>query len=183
MNCRITYHRPYEHLIKFMNCKIIPLPSRFLARVRDQQLDDLDQAVEISYANGGEPCRDVLRPAKVGEKIILASYCPFSLTSPYKEYGPIFILANNVKHKSDITMLSLTRLLKNDYLPDSFIIRAYSIQERIIDAKVTTKDTVHNDLIDLLSNPNAAFVLVRYAAYGCYALRIECNQNELSTSI
>lgn len=183
MNRRISYYGPSKQLIKSMNYKIIPLPSRFLTRVREQQLDDLDQAVEISYANGGEPCRDVLRPAKAGEKLILASFSPFSLTSPYKEYGPIFILADNVKHKSDITTLSLNRLLENGYLPDSFVIRAYSNQERILDAKLTTKDTVHNDLLGLFSISNAAFVLVRFAAYGCYALRIECNQNQLSTGI
>ena len=74
---------------------IAAIPTRFLQRVRTEGLDDQGQAVKRVIAQGGEPCRDVLRRATAGEELILASFTPFSKPGPYKEYGPIFVLAQS----------------------------------------------------------------------------------------
>src|SRR6266568_231186 len=73
---------------------IAPIPHLFLNRVRSEGIDDLGQPVKTVLAQGGEPCRDVLRRARPGEELILASFTPFSKPGPYKEYGPIFVLAD-----------------------------------------------------------------------------------------
>src|SRR5258706_13487368 len=69
-----------------MKILIRPLPDSFLDRVRQQRLDDLGQPVRRLTAKGGEPCRDILRRARPGEEIILASYCPFEAAGPFREF-------------------------------------------------------------------------------------------------
>lgn len=59
------------------------------------------------------------------------------------------------------------------YLGASFVLRAYSANERIVDAKLSSPRAAGDDLQAFLARDEVAFVLARYAAYGCYALRIE----------
>lgn len=151
--------------------KIIPVKSTFLQRARESGIDDQDQAVEHLIASGGEPCRDSLQRAKAGDKLILASYCPFEIAGPYKEYGPIFILANDVDRSSAI--FEVSDLFEQHYLGEQFVLRAYSAQERIVDACLSSPVLVESDLHRLFMLNDVKFVLVRFAAYGCYACRIE----------
>ena len=74
---------------------IAPLPELFLQRLRSAGIDDLGQPVKRLVAEGGEPCRVVLRRARAGERLILASFTPFTAPGPYKEYGPVFVLADS----------------------------------------------------------------------------------------
>jgi len=141
---------------------IAPLPLDFLARAR-AGLDDLSQPVEAHIALGGEPLRDCLRRAAPGEAILLASYCPFKLAGPYREYGPVFIAA---------APQALTAL-DPAYLGASFVLRAYSSKERIVDARLSGPMSSDTDLRELFAMTEVEFVLVRFAAYGCMALRIE----------
>src|ERR1700737_2877453 len=112
---------------------IAPIPLSFLNRVRSEWIDDLGQPVKRLVAKGGEPCRDVLRRAQPGEPLILASFTPFTKPGPYKEYGPIFVLA----HASDERIRRDTLPpagSPTDYLKEQFVVRAYSDAEEIIDA-------------------------------------------------
>jgi hypothetical protein len=111
--------------------RVVPLKDGFLDRVRHSGLDDQQQAVERSVAIGGEPCRDVLRRALPGEDIILASYCPFELAGPYKEYGPIFVLATHREAPCALHALPIGD--GNAYFKRPFVLRAYSRAERIVD--------------------------------------------------
>lgn len=151
--------------------RIAPISAAFLQRARLTERDDQDQIIERSIAIGGEPCRDTLRRAVAGEELILASYSPFALAGPYKEFGPVFISAN--QNELPIDALNLSDLVTQQYLGTQFVLRAYSAQERIVDARLTSPDQCESDLQALLSLDEVQFVLVRFAAYGCYACRIE----------
>ena len=70
-----------------MKYQITPIRKDFLIKVRESGIDDQNQPIVHFIAEGGEPCRDVLRRAVAGEELILASYCPFSKPGPFKEYG------------------------------------------------------------------------------------------------
>jgi hypothetical protein len=108
---------------------IPPIPDAFLDRVRSERIDDLGQPVKRVVAKGGEPCRDVLRRANAGEELILASFTPFSKTGPYKEYGPVFVLAepsDESVHRGVLPRAGGPA----DYLREQFVIRAYSHAER-----------------------------------------------------
>lgn len=157
--------------------KIIPLPASFLAKLRHEGIDDLGQQVEMHIAQGGEPCRDVLRRAQPGERLLLASYCPFEMAGPYREYGPIFVLAESSTEACEDHSISCDADTSHGaYLQAQFVLRAYSAQERIVDACLSQPAQMQNDLERLFGRSEVAFVLVRFAAYGCYALRLERHQ-------
>jgi len=156
-----------------MTYKIKPIREDFLQKVRKDGIDDLKQKVTYLIAKGGEPCRDVLRRARVEEKLILASYCPFKQNGPYKEYGPIFILESESLESINYEQLAISSITKQDYLAQSFVLKAYNNKEQIIDAKVVTKEESQEVLTQLFKNENTHFVLARFTAYGCYALRLE----------
>jgi hypothetical protein len=152
---------------------IIPVRTDFLMKVRNAGLDDQNQPVQTMIAQGGEPCRDVLRRALPGEALILASYCPFTQSGPYKEYGPIFVLANASSTPPDLTTLPMPDGAATGYLADIFVLRAYNNAEEIVDAQLASPDTTNAILDQFFSNPDVSFILVRFAAYGCYAFRLE----------
>lgn len=153
---------------------ITTIRSVFLQRVREQGIDDLGQVVEHHIAKGGEPCRDVLRRARPGEALILASYCPFARVGPYREYGPVFVLAEPSGEKVDLDRLSASPIAAEQaYLGAQFVLRAYSDEERIIDACLSSPEKAESDLERLFALPKIAFVLCRFPTYGCYALRLD----------
>jgi hypothetical protein len=162
---------PATHLIATSAAalRIAAIPSGFLARVR-AGFDDLGQPVEHHVASGGEPLRDCLRRARPGEAILLASYCPFTVAGPYKEYGPVFV-SSEAQPMPDLERLPLDG--EQPYLGANFVLRAYSREERIVDACLSSPAAAADDLARLFARADTAFVLVRFAAYGCYALRIE----------
>ena len=151
-----------------MTIQIAPLPQSFLDRVRNQGIDDLGQPVKRYISTeGGEPCRDVLRRARPGEEIILASYSPFTKETPYREFGPVFVLAN------PDDQAPLDTLPTGGYLRDRFVLRAYSQEEAIVDAKMVTPDEADATIEQFLASPDVAFVHARFPVYGCFACRIE----------
>lgn len=150
--------------------QLIQIRPAFLQRAREQGFDDLGQPVERVIANGGEPCRDVLRQAKPGEELILASYCPFELSGPYKEYGPVFILAD--PEAEHLASKSFAELIERAYFSHQFVLRAYSTSERIVDACLSSPAQFETDISRFFDNREIAFVLARFAAYGCYGCRI-----------
>ena len=156
-----------------MKIRIRPIRADFLVRVRRDGRDDLGQPVERRVAEGGEPCRDALRRALPGEALILASYCPFSLPGPYREYGPVFVLAQASAEPVALDRLPLPTGLSTDYLGPQFVLRAYDSREQIAGAVLSTPAACHADLAQLLALPDVEFLLLRFPAHGCYALRLD----------
>ena len=151
-----------------MNLSIAPVPQPFLDRARQDGLDALGQPVRRMIAEGGEPCRDVLRRAQPGEELILASFSPFHEEGPYREFGPVFILANPSEEDRRRETLPLS-----GYFRDRFVLRAYSSREEILDAAMVTSDEAEGTLQDFLARPDVAFVHARFPVYGCFACRID----------
>ncbi len=156
-----------------MNYKITPIRSDFLIKVREAGIDDQNQPVVTQVAMGGEPCRDVLRRANVGEALILASYCPFAKPGPYKEYGAVFVLANQVNELVNYDKFPLPTNSANDYFGDSFVLRAYDEHESIYAARLVTPANVEQIIVELFQQASVKFIIARYVAYGCYSLRLD----------
>ena len=156
-----------------MKYKITPIRSDFLIKVREHGIDDQNQPIVKMIAKGGEPCRDVLRPAKAGEELILASYCPFYKAGPYKEYGAVFVLANQSNEVVNYCNFPLPSNTQNNYFGDYLVLRAYNNDESIHDAQLVTASNAEQTIIELFGAPQVQFILARYAAYGCYALRLD----------
>lgn len=151
-----------------MTIRITPLPASFLQKVRHEGIDDLGQPVKRVVAEGGEPCRDVLRRAAAGEELILASFSPFVKVGPYKEYGPVFVLAKGTREDA-----ALDSLPTGGYLRERFVVRAYSEAEEILDAELVTSDDAEVTVRRFLDREDTAFLHVRFPTYGCFALRVE----------
>src|SRR6476469_8207130 len=107
-----------------MRFEITNIRSAFLSKARAEGLDDQGHPVKRLVAAGGEPCRDVLRRARPGEQLILASYCPFEGNGPFREYGPVFILADESGEDVDLANLPTIDADQADpYLRDQFVLR------------------------------------------------------------
>jgi len=152
-----------------MQINIAPVPSAFLDRARNEGIDALGQPVRRVVSAGGEPCRDVLRRAKAGEELILASFSPFREEGPYREFGPVFILANGSEEATPREALPVTQ----GYLRDRFVLRAYSSREEILDAAMVTPSEAEATLESFFAKPEVAFVHARFPLYGCFACRID----------
>lgn len=159
-----------------MTCRIVPIRQDFLLKTREHGVDDQNQPVVRLTAEGGEPCRDVLRGALPGEELILASYCPFALPGPYKEYGPVFVLAQASEVHVNRTGLPLPEGRATDFLGDTFVLRAYDRKEFIVTACLSDPRRCQQDMDWLFADSRVSFVLVRFAAYGCYGLKLVRNR-------
>lgn len=152
--------------------RIGSIPETFLHRVRSAGVDDLGQPVKHLIAQGGEPCRDVLRRAKPGERLILASFTPFTKSGPFKEYGPVYVLAD--ASSEDVQRDALPAAgLDTTYLRQQFVVRAYSEAQEIRDAAFVNAADFAATVDRFLSVPETAFLHVRFPTYGCFALRID----------
>lgn len=152
-----------------MQINIAPVPAVFLDRARNEGLDALGQPVRRVTAEGGEPCRDVLRRAEAGEELILASFSPFLEEGPYREFGPVFILANAGSEDAPREALPTAQ----GYLRERFVLRAYSSREEILDAAMVTPADAEETLAGFFAKPEVAFVHARFPLYGCFACRID----------
>lgn len=152
-----------------MQINIAPVPAAFLDRARNEGIDALGQPVRRFVSVGGEPCRDVLRRARAGEELLLASFSPFREEGPYREFGPVFILADASAEDVPREALPVTQ----GYLRDRFVLRAYSAREEILDAAMVTPAEAEETIESFLANPDVAFVHARFPLYGCFACRID----------
>ena len=148
-----------------------PIPNAFLNRVRREGIDDLGQPVTRVEAEGGEPCRDVLRRARPGEKLILASFTPFTKPGPYHEYGPVFVLAEG--SGEEVRRDAIPAGSSNDYLREQFAVRAYSKDEKIVDATLINARDFEGTIERFFRSNDTAFLHVRFPAYGCFSCRID----------
>ena len=150
---------------------VAPLHHDFLERLKQHNLDALNNPPIRLFAEGGEPLRDRFERATPGEEILLVSYSPQIHDSPYKEYGPIFVSKACQSREN----FSLTTLIvdsaQDPYLSEQFVVKAYSEKEHIIDAEITSKADALAKTRDFLSRDNVAYVQLRFAAFGCYAAK------------
>jgi len=156
-----------------VNYQITPIRNDFLIKVRQAGIDDQNQPVVTTVAKGGEPCRDVLRRANVGEELILASYCPFSKAGPYKEYGAVFVLANQANESVNYDKFPLSTDSINDYFGEILVLRAYDKKESIFDARIVTPANAEQTIGEFFQQAQVDFIIARFAAYGCYSLRLD----------
>jgi hypothetical protein len=154
-----------------IRARVAAIPSDFLNHVRSAGRDALGQQVKRVVAEGGEPCRDVLRRATKGEELILASFSPFEKPGPYHEYGPIFVLAND--SAEDVDRGTVPAGNDGNYLQQRFAIRAYSENEEILDAALVEPSAAQETVDRFFARTDTAFLHVRFPSYGCFACRLD----------
>lgn len=142
----------------------------FLTQVREHGLDDQQQPVVRSVAKGGEPLRDLLRRARPGEEIILASYGPFARPGPFHEFGPIYVSARGGRPEGE-WIFSRRPDLALDYFQRQLTLRAYGFDGAIADAAIVDFEAAPEQLERFLGRNQVEFVDARFPSYGCFAAR------------
>ena len=152
-----------------MDWQIETLAPAFIQRARSEGLDALEQPVRRLAAQGGEPLRDALRRARPGEALILASYSPFRLDGPYREFGPVFLAAEPQTE----ALPRLDALLAGPgYFRDAPALRAYDAGQSMLEAVLPSWDQLAERLRQWQARVDIAFAMLRFPAHGCYALRL-----------
>ena len=110
------------------------------------------------------PCRRCLVDAQPGEALLLLSYDPWTIDSPYRQPGPIFV------HERDCPTAVVGEL------PDQQRRRLLSV--RAFDAeglarKAFVADGSSLDLDAVLADPEVSFVHLHNAGPGCFAARVD----------
>ncbi|OHX12196.1 hypothetical protein BI347_00785 [Chromobacterium sphagni] len=158
-----------------MTWRVQTLNDGFLRRTREDGLDDLGQSVVRLTAQGDEPCRDALRRARPGEPLILASYSPFRQAGPYREYGPVYLLAAAQPQSSPSLPALLRRAGDDAYLGERIALRAYDRREFMLEAMLVELGLAADLLARWAARPEVASALLRFPAQGCHALRLDRN--------
>lgn len=110
------------------------------------------------------PCRRCLTDAEVGETVLLLSYDPWLVDSPYRQPGPVFV------HQDPCTTAVV------DVLPDQqrrrlLSVRAFDAEGLARDAFVVAGQDL--DLESVLRDEDVAFVHLHNAGPGCFAARVD----------
>ena len=110
------------------------------------------------------PCRRCLTDAEPGETVLLLSYDPWLVDSPYRQAGPVFV------HQDPCTTAVV------DGLPEQqrrrlLSVRAFDAEGMSTDAFVVSGHELDVDAV--LSRPEVAFVHLHNAGPGCFAARVD----------
>ena len=129
---------------------------------------DLTGDVErlVADRSPGWPCRRCLHDADVGETLLLVSYDPWTVSSPYRQTGPVFV------HERTCPPWS------GDGLPEQQTSRLLSV--RVMDeyGRQTSGDVVAGQrllpvLQEIFACEENAFVHLHNAGPGCFAARVD----------
>ncbi|POA97984.1 DUF1203 domain-containing protein [Chromobacterium sinusclupearum] len=142
----------------------------FVQRARREGVDALGQTVRRVPAKGGEPLRDVLRRARPGEPLILASYSPFRQIGPYREFGPVFLSAE--PQADDVPPLDAILSENHGYFAEYAALRAYDAEQTIIAAALLPVEEIRLQLRQWETRDEMVFAMLRFPAHGCYAARL-----------
>ena len=125
---------------------------------------DTDRAV---VAEDRSPCRRCLRDAGPGEELLLRSYDPFTVRSPYTGEGPVFVHAAGCDaHRAAPGVLP-------EQVPGRvFSVRSYDEDAIMLDAEIVPGDRLAERAGALLDE-GAAFLHAHFAGPGCFAFRID----------
>jgi len=126
-----------------------------------------DAPVFVADAYPGYPCRQCLRDAEVGDELVLVSYDPFTVTSPYRSASPIFLHRYPCSPPADVAVI-----------PEQLAVRQLSV--RAFDAAAMMLDAAVVPGIDLAATVRRFFgddstdhIHVHNATRGCWAVRVE----------
>lgn len=122
--------------------------------------------VHVANAVPGFPCRQCLRDAEVGEELILVSYDPFELSSPYRSASPIFLhleACGSPEGPSAIPSQLARRQLS---------VRSFDASEMMIDAAVIDGDELVQTIAEFFAEDAADRLHIHNANRGCWAATV-----------
>jgi Protein of unknown function (DUF1203) len=149
--------------------RVTPVPAAELERLRRAGRDDAGNVLE-PFTNtdpDGTPLRCCLRPASVGEQVVLLAYQPPGTAGPYAEVGPIFV------HAEPCSGYAEPHVYPAAYRDRRQVLRAYNTSGRMGDAMLVDGATAEEGIARLLADPSVAIVHSRNVLAGCYMFAIQ----------
>jgi len=139
---------------------ITPLPAG--------DVDTETPVARRTLSDGRAPCRRCLRDAATGEALVLASYNPFTVRSPYAGDGPVFVHADACEPFAP----EPGRL--SEQIPGRQLsIRAYDGDAMMTGAAVLAGERFAEGATELLGDDGVEFLHVHFAGPGCFAFRVD----------
>ena len=125
-----------------------------------------DAPRQVADAPHAFPCRRCLTDAEPGEVLRLVAYDPWTVDSPYRQHGPVFVheRACETAVATELPEQQRRRLLS---------VRAFDAAGLPTAAEVVPGGDVPARLAELLAEPSTAFVHLHNAAPGCFAARVD----------
>jgi hypothetical protein len=110
------------------------------------------------------PCRRCLTDAEPGEAVLLLSYDPWTVDSPYRQPGPVLV------HERDCATVT-TADLPEQQRRRLLSVRTFDAEGMARDAFLQAGSEV--DLAAVLDDPAVSFVHLHNAGPGCFAARVD----------
>lgn len=124
-------------------------------------------SVYVADAKPGYPCRQCLRDAEVGEELLLVSFDPFDLDSPYRSASPIFLHRLPCAPPADLHELPEQLTIRQ------LSVRAFDGDALMIDAAVVNGAELRATLDRMFAITACDHVHVHNASRGCWAVRVD----------
>jgi hypothetical protein len=126
-----------------------------------------DPVVRIADSDPGYPCRQCLRDAAIGDELILVSFDPFTLATPYRTASPVFL------HRHDCSARFDSAAVPEQLRRRRLSVRAFDTTEMMVAGEVTDGSELEPTLERLFSDPTVERVHIHNAGPGCFAARVD----------
>lgn len=146
-----------------------PAPFSHLFGLSDEQLAEAGAQRRLVKTMPGIPDRIELRDLEPGETAILLNYVHQPADTPYRASHAIFVREH-----------ATTAWSAMDEVPDvlrrrTISLRAFDTAGEIVAAELADGRELEAAIDRVLADPDADYLHAHYAAYGCYAARIDRN--------
>ncbi len=138
--------------------------------LNDQDLAKMNAIKKTVTAKPGFPCRVSLEDAEVGEEVILFSYDPFNIDSPYQTQSPIFVRINAKTAKLGVN--EIPRMLHHR----TQSLRGFDSNGMMLDARTIDGKEVTEHLKNIFLNPDISFIHIHNSGPGCF----NCQANRVA---
>jgi hypothetical protein len=126
-----------------------------------------DSPVYVADAKPGFPCRQCLRDAEIGDELLLVSYDPFDIDSPYRAASPIFL------HRESCTPPPDLGVLPEQLTVRQLSVRAFDTEALMIDAAIVHGELLDETLARMFADTACDHIHVHNASRGCWAVRVD----------
>ena len=107
------------------------------------------------------------RLSEIGEQLLLVSYDPFNVDSPYRAASPIFL------HRESCTPPADLGVLPEQLTSRQLSVRAFDAEALMIDAAIVQGEFLGQTLARMFADDSCDHVHVHNASRGCWAVRVD----------
>lgn len=133
----------------------------------DAELERLGARRIIAEADHGFPCRIGLRDASAGERLILLNYVSHDVPGPFRTAYAIYVSEHG--NQAMPTVGELPPYLAGRALS----LRAFGSDGMLVTATLAGVGEGDMAIRLLFADTHVAYIMAHFAAYGCFAARIE----------